>query len=303
MRLLRRSLVSFLVSVLASIPMAGLADDFIISFGEIPNEGHRKFGEQMVKMYEELGLGHAKLMTYPFPRSLQSVGDGKVDAHLPMINFDHPAPGGQNYILSTQPYAKVVFVLYSNKKKPLTRKNLEEAHFHLAEDVLKRKDFVEVAGKLRPLLDFSYSTRLAFEEALRERLTDAEFDRYREKLVESSYPFHIGSLTTNTGRLLDVPSVSLVSVEGAMKMVNAGRLDGYILAQEDCDGIIYKDSLVNVHRSYFDTYPVYLAIPRGEKGKKSDEIISKILGAMKAKKIFDQYSLAIHADKYEDWQP
>jgi polar amino acid transport system substrate-binding protein len=126
-----------LVASLAKIP--GLADS--------PEKG--AFVD-IVKAIDEIYPGNIKIEVVPFERSIKSVLEGKADFHIPIIRNPVVSSANLPYRYVTEKIGTVPIVIYSNKAKIVTRKNIEDA-------VAKGGKFpyiIEVAGGLEPIYPF-----------------------------------------------------------------------------------------------------------------------------------------------------
>ena len=91
-------------------------------------------------------------------------------------------------------------------------------------------------------------------------------------------------------------------IENSLKKVNLKRLDALLFAQEECDYLIKKLKLKNIHRGLYDKFDDVLIIPKGEKGKEIDKILSSCLAKLKAEGKMDEIYPKIHLP-YQEWQP
>jgi len=100
----------------------------------------------------------------------------------------------------------------------------------------------------------------------------------------------------------DFPIEEAGSVESGLQEVNFKRIDAFIFAQEECDFTLKRFGLKNVHRSLYDYFDDVFVIPKGERGKEVDKILTECLKKLKAtgemKKLHEKVHLA-----YQDWQP
>lgn len=105
--------------------------------------------------------------------------------------------------------------------------------------------------------------------------------------IESQFPFDY----TGSG---DVKSV--------LQKVDAGRIDGFIWAQEEADNVIKELKLKNVYRSlYYDFDDVFI-IKKGDKGKEIDKTISECIDKLRASGKLEEIHKKAHVP-YVDWQP
>ncbi|MGV8892209.1 MAG: hypothetical protein ACOH2K_04555 [Burkholderiaceae bacterium] len=68
------------------------------------------------------------------------------------------------------------------------------------------------------------------------------------------------------------PSTSL---EGSLKKVDAGRLDGFIFADMAADQIVKQDKLANIKRQLYKRFDVKIVLPKGARGGPTDKFLSE----------------------------
>lgn len=90
-------------------------------------------------------------------------------------------------------------------------------------------------------------------------------------------------------------------ITAALKMVNAGRLDGVIYANTVTDPIVKELKLINVHRSLFGTFDVKALIAINDRTDMIDEFITK--GAESLIDSPERQILATDSTTFENWQP
>ena len=66
------------------------------------------------------------------------------------------------------------------------------------------------------------------------------------------------------------PVEGLSCLPCAIRMVDMGRVDGFIFAQNEIDPIIKELELTNVHRQLYKNFDVKILIPKGENGQEID---------------------------------
>jgi polar amino acid transport system substrate-binding protein len=277
--------------------------NFILSVGDLPNKEHIVFANSMAKIFSELYPG--KKMTievYPLARSIQNVVSGEADAHMPLLRSGARSEKGLNFSYSSSSYTKVVVVIYSNKGKQITREELREAKYSISE-ALRIKLDPSTFEKLRPLLGKAYSNKETLEEALKKNLSTDELKKYEAEILRIAYPYNVGTPLVGED-LFEFPISTQTSIEGAMRMVNSGRLDTMVMTQDEGDNLTRRLKLKNIHRSLYGILPVHFVVAKNVRGQKADETLTKILEEMKKRGTFKKQSQLIHqSDSYSDWQP
>jgi len=88
----------------------------------------------------------------------------------------------------------------------------------------------------------------------------------------------------------------------AIKMVNTGRIDGFIFAQNEIDPYIHTHRLANVRRQLYKNFDVKILIPKGPNGEALDRYFSEGIQTLKEQGLYDKL-LAPVLFPYKEWQP
>lgn len=104
--------------------------------------------------------------------------------------------------------------------------------------------------------------------------------------------------------LFNFTALSSTSVEGSLKKVNEGRIDGYIMGQITGDIVLKSLNLKNIKRQLFETYDIGWALQKGGKGGPVDKFLSegfrKVKTSRKCEEILSELK---KREIYDDWQP
>lgn len=92
------------------------------------------------------------------------------------------------------------------------------------------------------------------------------------------------------------------NLESSLKKLNAGRIDGFIFADNASDAIIKSQNLTNIHRELYQVFEVKAVLPKGEKGKAVDLFLSETIQKLKENGQYGTIMDAINTP-YNDWQP
>jgi len=91
-------------------------------------------------------------------------------------------------------------------------------------------------------------------------------------------------------------------IECSVKMVNAGRLDGFIFAQQETDPFLQKNKLKNISRQLFKLYDVKIVLPKGGDGGAVDTYLSEGISRLRLSGEYQKIMAPVIAE-YDDWQP
>ena len=100
----------------------------------------------------------------------------------------------------------------------------------------------------------------------------------------------------------DFPISESIGVENSLKKVNLKRTDAFIFAQEECDFMAKQLKLKNINRELYDNFDDVFVIPKGEKGKEIDTILSACLVKLKSTGDLEKLHRKVHLP-YQEWQP
>lgn len=92
------------------------------------------------------------------------------------------------------------------------------------------------------------------------------------------------------------------SLESALQMVNAGRIDGVLWAQEEADVVLRRLNLRNVRRVFVDNFDDVFLIQKGPRGDYVDKILTEAINQLKVSGRLKSIYENIHRP-YVDWQP
>ncbi|MBU0993126.1 MAG: transporter substrate-binding domain-containing protein [Proteobacteria bacterium] len=126
-------------------------------------------------------------------------------------------------------------------------------------------------------------------------------DKIKSAKNEKPFPLRIESM----GGFLDYfdfPITESFSVESSLKKVDIKRIDAFIFAQEECDFTVKQLKLKNVHRELYDRFDDVFVIPKGDRGKEIDAILSACIEKLKSTGEMQKLHLKVHLP-YQEWQP
>lgn len=109
------------------------ADELSASLADIPNPGFSRFLDKMAEHYTDGPFHHE---TFPFPRSIQNAINGEFSFHMPLLENPLLPDAQLPYVYSTDSFARVSFVIYSQKDQPITRQQLTRFHYHITEAMI-----------------------------------------------------------------------------------------------------------------------------------------------------------------------
>lgn len=82
----------------------------------------------------------------------------------------------------------------------------------------------------------------------------------------------------------------------------AGRIDGFVWAQEEADIALRNLGIKNISRQHFADFKDVFVIPLGSKGDEIDQYLTKIISQLEASGELKILYEAIHLP-YDNWQP
>lgn len=100
----------------------------------------------------------------------------------------------------------------------------------------------------------------------------------------------------------DFPISESLGVENSLKKVDLKRADAFIFAQEESDFMTKQLKLENIHREPYDKFDDVFVIPKGEKGKEIDKMLSECLTKLRSTGRLQTLHKKVHVP-YQEWQP
>ncbi|MDY6904509.1 MAG: transporter substrate-binding domain-containing protein [Thermodesulfobacteriota bacterium] len=173
-------------------------------------------------------------------------------------------------------------------KRSLQNAIEHKADFHIP--------FIKSPYKPEDQLPFDYSTASLF---------DVNFILYtnKNKPIDTSNLAQY-TITTDAAHvdLFDFPIKPDYQIESSLKKLNAGRIDGYIFADSEADPILKQLGLKNIRRQLYKVYDVHAVLPKGEKGKAADQMITKGMAILRQNGKWAKIIKPLD-NEYVDWQP
>ncbi len=163
-----------------------------------------------------------------------------------------------------------------------------EADFHLP--------LIKNPYKTADELGFDYSTAPIFDVNF---VLYTNKDKPIDKNKLSEY-----KITTDGAHVefFDFKIGSDFSIESALKKLSLGRIDGYIFADSEADLALKKLGLKNIKRELYHVYKVHAVLPRGQKGKDADNMITEAMQKLSTTQEYKDL-MGIFLTGYNDWQP
>jgi polar amino acid transport system substrate-binding protein len=94
----------------------------------------------------------------------------------------------------------------------------------------------------------------------------------------------------------------ITSLEGGLKMVDAGRLDAFVFADFACDPIVKQGDMKSLKRDLYKRFDVKAVLPKNGRGGDTDKMLTAAIEKMREKKTFDKIMGVVDAP-YDNWQP
>jgi polar amino acid transport system substrate-binding protein len=143
-------------------------------------------------------------------------------------------------------------------------------------------------------LDFQHSTETLFKVV---------FVLYTNKGNKEINPKNVDKFKIETDRAhvgyFNFPIQPSDSIEGSLKKVDMGRIDGFIFAMPETDAALNKLGLKNINRWEYKTFEVKAVLPKGEKGKEIDEILTTSIEKLKQNGKYNQIMGPILDQKFQ----
>ncbi|TYT74359.1 transporter substrate-binding domain-containing protein [Desulfobotulus mexicanus] len=92
------------------------------------------------------------------------------------------------------------------------------------------------------------------------------------------------------------------SIEGSLKKLSVGRIDGWIFADTATDPILKKLDLKNIERTLYKRFEVKVILPKSKMGKETDAMLTKAIADLKKSSKFKEIMQMIDLP-FDPWQP
>ncbi|OOF26420.1 ABC transporter substrate-binding protein [Salinivibrio proteolyticus] len=91
-------------------------------------------------------------------------------------------------------------------------------------------------------------------------------------------------------------------IEQSLRRLAAGRIDGFVWAQEEADMMLKQLGLTNIRRAHFADFQDVFVIPKGEKGEAIDAYLTALITRLRDSGALAREYYKVHRP-YVDWQP
>ncbi|OOE89525.1 MULTISPECIES: ABC transporter substrate-binding protein [unclassified Salinivibrio] len=115
----------------------------------------------------------------------------------------------------------------------------------------------------------------------------AEPERYNIEAVPYYMPFNVARSH---------------GIKQSLLRLAAGRIDGFVWAQEEADMILKQLGLTHIHRAHFADLQDVFVIPKGEQGKPIDAYLTTLITRLRNSGQLEKAYRKVHRP-YVDWQP
>ncbi|MBN1983581.1 MAG: hypothetical protein JW795_18740 [Chitinivibrionales bacterium] len=115
------------------------------------------------------------------------------------------------------------------------------------------------------------------------------------------FPYKI-ELTRGTETFYAFPTSQSVEVEPSFKKLGMGRIDAFLIAQEDGDMVLKKLKIKNLKRNLFENKDDLIAIQKGPSGDEVDKILTDLITKLDQSGKSAKLREKVHIP-YVDWQP
>ena len=97
-------------------------------------------------------------------------------------------------------------------------------------------------------------------------------------------------------------TIPSTSIEQSLNKVSAGRIDAFVFADNATDPVLKKLGLHNIKRSQYKRFDVKIILPKTERGKQVDKILSSAIEKLRQSGELQTIQGPVDMP-YDDWQP
>ena len=138
-----------------------------------------------------------------------------------------------------------------------------------------------------------------------ETIFHVNFTLYSNKTLEVT-PVNVAKFKVETDAAhtdyFDFPIAPAFKIDGALRKVDAGRLDAFIFADFASDPIVKERKLNKIKRQLFKRFNVKIILPKGGRGGPTDRFLSETIAKLRHSGEMARIMGPIDAP-YDDWQP
>ena len=127
------------------------------------------------------------------------------------------------------------------------------------------------------------------------------FEKIQQAKNTKPFPYKIESMR-GFADYFDFQIQESDALDSSMKKVDIKRIDAFIFAQEESDFTLKQLKLKNVHREKYQSFDDVFVIPKGDKGKEIDKILSECLLKLQKTGKLQELHKKVHLP-YQKWQP
>jgi len=146
-------------------------------------------------------------------------------------------------------------------------------------------------------LPFQFSSDIIFK---------VQFVLYTNKNNSKINPSNLSSFNVETDQghveFFDFKVSGSPSIESSLKKVDMGRIDGWIFAMPESDGLLKKAGFKNIKRWKYKSFDVRIVLPKGKEGKETDKILTDLIKKLKTSGKYQKIMGPILDQKFDDWQ-
>ena len=89
--------------------------------------------------------------------------------------------------------------------------------------------------------------------------------------------------------------------ELSLSKVDMGRIDGYIMAMTETDGVLKPLNLKNIKRTYFGTFDAPIVLKKGPEGKEVEKILTDLLNRLKENGTYAKIMAPMLNQEFKEW--
>jgi polar amino acid transport system substrate-binding protein len=195
------------------------------------------------------------------------------------------AATGAKFEIQVVPSARVAYLV-------------ENKQADLGLPLLGMKDAAKVAA-----LGYDYATTSIYKNAFVLYTNKAKAVDLADLKKGNAKGFKIESGGSNPNQYDFTVSLS-PNIDGSLKKIDAGSIDGYIYSQITTDAALKASGLKSIKRQLYNEYDLQFVLQKGQRGGALDKLLTEGMAKIKASGRYDAIlGDIVKAAKYNDWQP
>ncbi len=270
------------LSLAASFLTVGSNAEVIIGHSHVLTYPFGSAGTPALEMFFEKLEGttpehEIKIEAVELGRSLRQISQGRADFQYPIVCSDLSKEANDFLKVGRKSFGFAPFIIISSKNKPISRKDLDNALYHLAPSRIKNlaPKFTKKERDTLKQASLPHLKKDEFLNTVSDLLKISLSKNQTEALLQVGFPYKV---VTDRATRYFIPYITTPgnSLLASIKMTIAGRADAVIDSIYGLQGLLPKiDEPEKLSIQLFENFDLCYVVANSERGRTIDEILSR----------------------------